>query len=388
MRRIAILLVVLALAAGCSRGGGPRIKPYTPPATSTGATTTATSSSTTASRTDQKQAVADVQPGDIHTVRRGETLYAISRAYQVPLRVLIQRNRLLPPYTLVTGQRLVIPKTTIHTVAAGETVYAISRQYGVAMNDLVRTNGIDPPFTIRVGQKLVIPARLVQARQTVASETLPEPDGEAVAEETLAEPNAEPYVASADKTPRAPDEPEPDQSEPDQAVDPPSPAEPFRLTSDGFPRPVVRPEDEPQRPLLAASGAIPTPAARSRSKFLWPVQGNVIAGFGPMGEGLHNDGINVAAVRGSPVRAAENGVVVYSGSELKGFGSMVLLKHADGYMTAYAHNDDLLVTRGQTVRRGQTIARVGSTGDVDRPQLHFELRKGRKAINPVSLLEG
>lgn len=380
-------MVVLALAAGCSRGV-PRIKPYTPPATSTDTTTTATSTTTTATRTVQEQAVAEVQPGDIHTVRRGETLYAISRAYQVPLRVLIQRNRLSPPYTLVTGQRLVIPKTTIHTVQAGETVYAISRQYGVAMNDLVRTNGIDPPFTIKVGQKLAIPARLVQSRQTVASETLPEPDGETIADETLDEPASDPLVASIDTEPRAPDKPETGQPEADQPVEPPPPAEPFRVTADGFPRPVLRPDDEPQRPLLAASGAIPTPAARSRSKFLWPVQGNVIAGFGPMGEGLHNDGINVAAVRGSPVRAAENGVVVYSGSELKGFGSMVLLKHADGYMTAYAHNEDLLVTRGQTVRRGQTIARVGSTGDVDRPQLHFELRKGRKAINPVSLLEG
>ncbi len=334
--------------------------------------------------------VAVVQPGDIHTVRNGETLYSISRAYQVPLRVLIQRNSLSPPYTLITGQQLVIPNTTIHTVKAGDTVYAISRQYGVAMNDLVRTNGIDPPFTIKVGQKLAIPARLVQTREEIASEPLPEAQSDSIQSEPLAAPDVEPETASAASEV---DEPAPEEvdTDPDQAVEPsPSPPspEPFRVTSAGFPRPVLRPEDEPRRPLLAASGAIPQPAARARSKFLWPVQGNVIAGFGPMGEGLHNDGINVAAVRGSPVRAAENGVVVYSGTELKGFGSMVLLKHADGYMTAYAHNEDLLVTRGQTVRRGQTIARVGSTGDVDRPQLHFELRKGRKAINPISLLEG
>lgn len=371
-------MMLVAVAAGCSPGGGPRIKPYTPPAPSAQTQTqqTATVSQNTPST------VAKVQSGDVHTVRRGETLYAIARAYQVPLRSLIQRNSLAPPYALETDQQLVIPKTTVHTVKAGDTVYAISRQYGVAMNDLVRTNGIDPPFTIKIGQQLAIPARVVQTQAQVVSESLSEPDIEPVATEPLVEPAAE----AADGVPRAPLKPQSAQVVEPQPL--PSPPKPFQVTGDGFPRPVLRPDTEPRRPLLATTGAIPKPAPRARGKFLWPVQGRVIAGFGPMGQGLHNDGVNIAAPRGSPVRAAENGVVVYSGSELKGFGSMVLLKHADGYMTAYAHNEDLLVTRGQTVRRGQTIARVGSTGDVDRPQLHFELRKGRKAINPVSRLEG
>lgn len=384
LRRIAIVMVLLAIAAGCSRGGGPRIKPYTPPTTTE--QTQTQQGSTTVSQPAVSR-VAQVQSGNIHTVRRGETLYAISRAYQVPLRSLIQRNSLAPPYTLETGQELIIPKATIHTVKSGDTVYAISRQYGVAMNDLVRTNGIEPPFTIKVGQQLAIPARVVEARPQIVTESLPEPVVDEVSEvaslpQPVARPAEDPVSADPD-APRAPKKPQPA-----QAVEPPPPPEPFQVTQDGFPRPVLRPEDEPNRPLLATSGAIPKPAPRARSKFLWPVQGRVIARFGPIGQGLHNDGINVAAPRGSPVRAAENGVVVYSGSELKGFGSMVLLKHADGYMTAYAHNEDLLVTRGQTVRRGQTIARVGSTGDVDRPQLHFELRKGRKAINPISRLEG
>ena len=378
MRGFAMVMVLLALAAGCSRDLGPRIKPYTPPANSTQSQTQQTQPSSQA----VTPGVAQVQSGNTHTVRRGETLYAIARAYQVPLRALILRNSLSPPYTLETGQVLEVPKTTIHTVKAGDTVYAISRQYGVAMNDLVRTNGIEPPFTIKVGQKLAIPARVVQSRTEVIAESLPEPDAEPVTQSAIPESDDGEPVASESTAPRAPARPELD-----QPVEPPPPPEPFQVTSDGFPRPVLRPDHEPKRPLLATSGAIPQPAARQRSKFLWPVQGKLIAGFGPMGQGLHNDGINVAAPRGSPVRAAENGVVVYSGSELKGFGSMVLLKHADGYMTAYAHNEDLLVTRGQTVRRGQTIARVGSTGDVDRPQLHFELRKGRKAINPISRLE-
>ena len=109
-------------------------------------------------------------------------------------------------------------------------------------------------------------------------------------------------------------------------------------------------------------------------------------GFGPKSGGLHNDGINIAAARGTPVRAAENGVVVYIGNQLRGFGNLLLIKHSGGWMTAYAHADTLLVRRGQTVRRGEAVARVGSTGSVTQPQLHFEVRKGTRAVDPTRLL--
>lgn len=113
-----------------------------------------------------------------------------------------------------------------------------------------------------------------------------------------------------------------------------------------------------------------------------PVNGRVISGFGPKGGGLHNDGLNIAAPRGTPVLAAENGIVVYAGSELRGFGNLLLVNHADGWMTAYAHNEALLVKRGDIVRRGQAIARVGSTGSVDTPQLHFEVRRNSRPVDP------
>ena len=109
--------------------------------------------------------------------------------------------------------------------------------------------------------------------------------------------------------------------------------------------------------------------------------------FGPGKGGLHNDGINIAAPRGTPVRAAENGVVAYVGNELRGFGNLILVKHAGGWVTAYAHNEKLLVRRGDKVARGQAIAQVGSTGNVARPQLHFEIRKGARAVNPTKLLD-
>ncbi len=108
----------------------------------------------------------------------------------------------------------------------------------------------------------------------------------------------------------------------------------------------------------------------------------MVSGFGVKSKGLHNDGINIAAPRGAAVVAAENGIVAYAGNELRGFGNLLLVKHSGGWLTAYAHNERLLVKRGERVRKGQRIADVGSTGTVSTPQLHFELRKGRRAVNP------
>jgi murein DD-endopeptidase MepM/ murein hydrolase activator NlpD len=130
----------------------------------------------------------------------------------------------------------------------------------------------------------------------------------------------------------------------------------------------------------------PRPPARAAHAFAWPVSGTVISRFGGKADGSRNDGINVAAPRGTPITAAENGVVVYAGNELKGFGNLLLVKHADDWMTAYAHTELLTVKKGDTVRRGQTIGRVGSSGNVTAPQLHFEIRRGSKAVDPLQHL--
>jgi murein DD-endopeptidase MepM/ murein hydrolase activator NlpD len=128
------------------------------------------------------------------------------------------------------------------------------------------------------------------------------------------------------------------------------------------------------------------PPPGSRRGFIWPVKGEVIAEFGTTGKGQHNDGINIAVPRGTPVLAADDGVVAYAGNELRGFGNLLLIKHADGWMSAYAHNEVLLVKRGDLVKRGQRIAKVGDSGGVSRPQLHFELRQGTRAVDPAALL--
>ena len=121
--------------------------------------------------------------------------------------------------------------------------------------------------------------------------------------------------------------------------------------------------------------------------FRWPVRGRVIAGFGPKPNGQQNDGINVAVPEGTPIKAAEDGVVAYAGNELKGYGNLVLVRHSNGYVTAYAHASEILVKRGDPVKRGQMIAKAGQTGNVAAPQLHFEIRKGSTPVDPMPFLD-
>ena len=121
-------------------------------------------------------------------------------------------------------------------------------------------------------------------------------------------------------------------------------------------------------------------------KFRWPANGRIIAGYGLTTNGQQNDGINIALPENTPVKAAEDGVVAYAGNELKGYGNLILVRHPNGYVTAYAHAKELLVKRGDQVKRGQVIARSGQTGNVNAPQLHFEIRKGVSPLDPRRFL--
>ena len=137
-----------------------------------------------------------------------------------------------------------------------------------------------------------------------------------------------------------------------------------------------------QAPPAAMSPDIPA----ATGHFIWPVKGRLISGFGPTDNGLHSDGINIAAPAGTQVRAVDNGLVAYAGSELKGFGNLLLIRHSDGLITAYAHNGKLLVAKGDVVKQGQVVATVGKTGNVESPQLHFEVRQGTQAVDPEQYL--
>ena len=132
--------------------------------------------------------------------------------------------------------------------------------------------------------------------------------------------------------------------------------------------------------------SVQQPTDTGSAKFGWPVQGHIIEGFGGTRHGERNDGINIATQDGAPIRAAAAGTVTYTGNELKGYGNLVLIRHDNGYVTAYAHAGSIKVSRGDVVERGQVIGTAGETGDVDRPQLHFEIRKGVQAVDPTQYL--
>ena len=144
-----------------------------------------------------------------------------------------------------------------------------------------------------------------------------------------------------------------------------------------------------EKPVVAEAPAVkPSETTGGLPTFRWPVRGKVITSYGAKTNGKSNDGINLAVPEGTPVKAAEDGVVAYSGNELKGYGNLVLVRHSNGYVTAYAHASELMVKRGDTIKRGQIIAKSGQSGEVGSPQLHFEIRKGSSPVDPLQFLNG
>lgn len=289
-------------------------------------------------------------PGTV-TVRRGDSLYRIARRYKVRLRGIIDANNLKPPYTIFPGQKLKMPVSGVHIAVHGETIYQIAQRYGTEPGTLVRLNRISPPYRLIPGQRVVLPSGASRPAAPVqASRQAVKPRAVRSAIPRTGQ-RLQQRTGAAQPAPRA------------------------VLPSE---RVVVK-----RAPKTSPTVKPPPP---SRGGFIWPVSGRLLSKFGTLGKGLQNDGINILARRGTPVRAIQNGVVAYSGNELRGFGNLLLIKHAGGWISAYAHNERLLVKTGQKVRRGQVISHVGSTGSVDKPQLHFELRRKNRAVDPERYL--
>lgn len=350
----------------------------------------------------EKAPAPDERKTGAYTVVRGDTVYGIARRNDLDIRELIRRNALEPPYRLSIGQSLDFPPPRRHTVEKGETLYGISRQHRVSMSELARANDLQPPYRLAIGQKLELPAgsdgldaapatkapakaKPVPARAVKPRPTQKSPDRKIrVAREKSdgsgAAPTPQQHPRGGSAKPAVANKPTPSKSDRKLAAAPApanTAAKPVQKVSA-----VVPPRPPVSKPAKPASRAIPKPPARTGSGFAWPVRGKVVSRYGPKPGGLFNDGVNIAAERGTPIKAAESGVVAYVGNELRGFGNLVLLRHADGWITAYAHTEVVLVKVGQTVQRGDVVASVGSSGAVDTPQLHFEIRKGRAAVNP------
>jgi murein DD-endopeptidase MepM/ murein hydrolase activator NlpD len=304
-------------------------------------------------------------------VAPGETIETIAHRHGVPASAIMQANNIAAPGSIHPGQHLVIPRyhaagvagaapvtrgavapgahkpvaaslagnPGVHVVARGETLSKISHLYGKSVTDIAKANNITATAKLNIGDRLVIPGVRV----------------------STAKPKVTPAVAQAKPAPVAPE---------------PAPVQTASLVAPTAEAPIAK---DPVKS-AESTGSLP--------KFRWPANGRVIATYGPTPNGQQNDGINIALPENTPIKSAEDGVVAYAGNELKGYGNLVLVRHPNGYVTAYAHAKELLVKRGDPVKRGQVIARSGQTGNVNAPQLHFEIRKGASPLDPTKFLSG
>jgi murein DD-endopeptidase MepM/ murein hydrolase activator NlpD len=302
-------------------------------------------------------------------VGTSDTLDILARRYNVSQAAILQANGYKGPRSLSPGQQLIIPRPattaavpapavaapaskpvaapTKHVVNRGDTLHSIARRNHVPVAELAKANNLDTSAKLSIGMKINVPG----ARSA--------------------------------------------------AVEPANaPAQQVATLSPPATRSVAVPPQQPQSARLAqatqqveekpAEAAVVKPSETTSAlpSFRWPVRGKVITSYGAKTNGKSNDGINVAVPEGTPVKAAEDGVVAYSGNELKGYGNLILVRHSNGYVTAYAHASELLVKRGDTIKRGQIIAKSGQSGEVGSPQLHFEIRKGSSPVDPLQFLNG
>lgn len=276
--------------------------------------------------------------GSTYVVRAGETLYGVSNRTGASAEAIASANGLSPPYVLQVGQRLDIPSGLFHRVSAGETGIAIARAYSVNWNELVSLNALTEPYILRAGQALRLPDSASAAPASAGAQQ----DVQAMADAFTLDIDA--------------------------------------IVTGGQP---ARPE--PGRPTPAFGTPVASPSAFA-GVFGWPLAGNIVSRFGSKGGGQVNDGINIAAPLGTSVGAAGDGVVVYAGNEISLFGGLVMVDHGGGWISAYGHLGTLAVTRGTKVKRGHLLGTVGDTGYVTTPQLHFEIRKDRKPVDPMTKL--
>lgn len=346
-------------------------------------------------------------------VEPGDTVYALGRRFDVAPADIISANDIQPPYQLQVGQKLVMPVETaqaapqpktakasepraetaamsdeaevkkvqvsatsaptrlefntpaaaerdvkapakiakldaVYTVQPGDTMYSLARRFGLELTELAAANEIDSPYTLSVDQRIIIPGALaenVSEAQPAAALTT----GTIVAPATASD-----MAKSADAE--------------------------MAARELGVMKAVAKEKAEADDAIVINKN--------SDSRFSWPLRGSIVENYGRNDAGIRNDGINIAAPVGAPIRASADGQVIYTGAELEGYGNLLLVRHEDGWVSAYAHADKILVKKGDTVRQGQVVAKVGRTGDVDQPQLHFELRHELQPRDPLAALEG
>ena len=255
----------------------------------------------------------------------------------------------------------VVPENAyIHVIESGESLYTIARRYNVTAQAIVQANGMGSPDKIFVGQKVIIPGMTAKSAPAVTQVASIAPVENTVTAAGKTAPSPAMALVSPQKSTPAPDK--------TAAIQNPALVDPEKSAA----------EPVPTKPALVE------PVMSGADKFRWPISGKVITDF----IASKGTGINIEAPEGAAVRAAENGQVIYVGSGVEGYGNLILIRHANGYVSAYAHLKAVGVNKGDNVTRGDSIGQAGMTGSVSRPQLHFELRKGATPVDPVPLLAG
>ena len=360
-------------SSGGVSGGGRGISSYAPPSQPPIETTA----------TVPPRSVAAARPaaqnGTTIIVGTSDTLDLLAKRYNVSAAAILQANGYKGPRVLSPGQQLIIPRQTavaaaapalapaaskpvaaaaapssVHIVNRGDTLMSIARRNHVPVVELAKANNLDQSAKLSLGMKLTVPGSKSAAVAPVAQPVVAAVPAQPVA----------PVAAPATKMAAA--------GGPPQAA---------RLAS-------ATTNVAEEKPVVEQASIKPSEATGALPTFRWPVRGKVITSYGAKTNGKSNDGINLAVPEGTPVKAAEDGVVAYSGNELKGYGNLVLVRHSNGYVTAYAHASELMVKRGDTIKRGQIIAKSGQSGEVGSPQLHFEIRKGSSPVDPLQFLNG
>jgi len=368
-------------AGGGVSGGGRGLGSYTPPAQPRLETT----------GTVPQRSVVAAQPagGTKIIVGTSDTLDVLAKRYHVTPQAILAANGYKGPRALSPGQQIIIPHPgavaaapapvmapvaaapaiapkpvaavaappSLHFVNHGDTLASIARKNHISAAELARANGLEPSAKLKLGTKLTVPGAKTAA---VAAPLAPAPVAAAPVAAALQPVAAAPAPAT-------------------KMAAVAQPAQSARLAQ-ATGNIDEKPAAEAPAKAAETTSSLPT--------FRWPVRGKVITSYGAKTNGKSNDGINVAVPEGTPVKAAEDGVVAYSGNELKGYGNLVLVRHSNGYVTAYAHASELLVKRGDTIKRGQVIAKSGQSGEVASPQLHFEIRKGSSPVDPLQFLNG
>jgi murein DD-endopeptidase MepM/ murein hydrolase activator NlpD len=347
-------------------------------------------------------AVASPSDKDFYVVQPKDTLYSIAKKHGMNVKTLAELNNIKEPYGVKIGTKLKFSSSAKTSdiaakkqaaAAATKQVEANAAQAKPKQTKLqTKPTAIDPRSHDVLSKDLSV----IQTKPAIAA-TVKKPDAAndvVLDKETLKKPKTSDKSSSLDDKAEVKDASLKADDKPTDLISTAQKGDDFdevmAFVNSSYNKNDIIPVKKPQvTPEKFSEKTIEVNASGlSSSGFSWPTNGKVVSHFGPKQGGLYNDGINIAAKDGSIIKAVDNGTVLYSGNELRGYGNLVLVRHDNGFVTAYAHAKELLVKKGDDVTKGQTIGYVGNTGNVSEPQLHFSVRKGRKAIDPEKYLTG